>query len=121
MILLIEIIILLLTTYLFSGYVLLQNSDVIINKFYTFFYVFMLQFLMEIIGCAISKEKINIPVLIDQSVKLGLISVIAYDTFNDLDYRKTFENMNYYQKTIILTIMIVMFVSVIQLFQVLIS
>ena len=119
--LLIEIIILLLTTYLFSGYVLLQNSDVIINKFYTFFYVVLLNFLMEIIGTAINKEKIIIPDIVDKSVKLGLVSVIAYDTFNDLDYRKTFENMGYSQKTIILTIMIVAFVSIIQIFQVLIA
>ena len=107
--------------YFFSGYVLLSNSDTIINKLYTFFFIFMLQFVVIVIGSLLRKNKLIIVDIVDICVKNGLLSIIAYDTFNDLKIAKYFDNYNMYQKTLILTVMIMAFIITIQILQILMS
>lgn len=121
--LILEFIALMVGVYLFSGYVLLQNSDEILNKFYTFFFIFMFQFVLMTLESILAKEQFNFGAIMDTCVKYGLVSVIAYDTYGDLRRKHTmyFDNLTMYQKTLVLAVLIVAFVTVIRIVQILIT
>jgi hypothetical protein len=121
--LILEFVALMIGVYFFSGYVLLENSDDIMNKFYTFFFVFLFQFCMMALESVLAKESFNMANIIDVCVKYGLLSVIAYDTYGDLRRKHVvfFNNLTIYQKTLVLSLMIVAFVTVVRVVQMLIT
>ena len=65
--------------------------------------------------------QLDINIAIEQSVRDALIAVIAYDIYNDLVYNNFYSNYDPHQKIIILTILIICFLTTIKLFELLIT
>jgi hypothetical protein len=99
---------------------LVRNNKLFINKIYTFFFVFLIQFVFNIINDLIEKKHISIYDNVDICIKKSLIAVIAYDTYAEMSCLKYFEGYHDHQKSIVITLLIVCFITVIQILQLLI-
>ena len=116
----IEIFVLAMLIFVFSNKVLVENNGMFLNKLYTFFFVFLIQFVINVLNDLIEKKNTSIGDNIDICIKKSLIAVIAYDTFTEMDCKKYFESFNANQKSIVITLLIVCFISTIQILQLLV-
>jgi hypothetical protein len=116
----IEIFILLILIYGFSNNVLVSNDKLFLNKLYTFFFVFLIQFSFNIVNDLIEKKNISIYDNVDICIKKSLIAVIAFDTFTEMNCIGYFQGFTNKQKSIVITLLIVCFITVVQILQLLI-
>ncbi len=98
-----------------------DRQNAIPYKIYLFLFVFLIQFLFQIFSNILSSSKIPISVLVESAISNALISVIAFDIYNDLVYIKFFKTFNNQQKTMFLVLLIVGFMTTIKLLQLLIN
>ena len=96
-----------------------QNS--ISYKVYLFLFIFIIQFLFQIFTNLLSSVKISINDLIESSINNAIVAVLAYDVYNDLVYNKFFITYNNQQKTLILVLLIIGFMTAIKIVQLLIN
>lgn len=96
-----------------------ENS--IIYKLYLFTFMFLLQIIINILNNVINKEKISINVVTEIAINNALLSVIAYDTFNDLIYKQYYKGYTKQQKTFTLVFLIIGFIATVKLLQLLLS
>ena len=112
------------TLYLFLN-ILLDNFDdrhnAITNKIYIFLFIFLINFLFNISAIFINSSNITISLLIDTAINNALLSIIAFDVYNDLIYNGYFKNYSFHQKTLILILLIISFMACIKILQLLIS
>ena len=93
-----------------------DRSNVFVYKIYLFLFIFFIQFILTIISMLITNQ-IDFNEAIELAVRDALIAVIAYDIYNDLIYNKFFLTYNSSQKIIILTLLIICFLTIIKLFE----
>jgi len=98
-----------------------DRRNTIIYKLYLFLFVFLLQVTINIFNNIFSGDKISLNNIVDMAINNALISVIAYDVYNDLVYNGFYKNLTSVQKTTILVLLIIGFITAIKLLQMLIS
>ena len=112
------------TLYMFIS-IFLDNFDdrknAIPYKIYLFLFVFIVQFLFQVFSNILSASKIPISELIESAISNALIAVIAFDIYNDLVYDKFFRTYNNQQKTLIIVLLIIGFMTTIKILQLLIN
>jgi hypothetical protein len=124
MILLFKLLITGLTLFWFVTYFMDNFDDkrnTIIYKLYLFLFVFLLQVMINIFNNIFGNEKVSLNSIIDTSINNALISVIAYGVYDDLVYNGFFNGLTKHQKTSILVLLIIGFVTSIKLLQMLLS
>jgi hypothetical protein len=98
-----------------------DRHNAISYKIYLFLFVFTINFLFTFFNNLVSSKKIIIKELIEVSINNALISVIAFDVYNDLGINELFLKYTHSQKTLILVLLIVGFMATIKILQLLIS
>jgi len=91
------------------------------NKLYLFIYFFILQFIFEVISKVMSNQPIDINSIIQTCISSSLLAVIAFDVYNDLIYNGYFLNYSENQKYAILILLILGFITVIQVLQIILT
>lgn len=97
-----------------------DQNYAIAYKIYLFLFVFIIQSIINFIDCLISNKKICINELIEISVNNALLTVIAYDVYNDLIYNGYYKSFTNHQRIMVLILLIISFMTVIKLLQLLI-
>ena len=90
-------------------------------KIYLFIFVFIIQFLISFITNVNGKDKITIGAIIEDSVNNALLSIVAFDVYNDLIYQKYYQGLNSHQQILVLILLIIGFMSAIKILQLLIT
>lgn len=124
MLVIVRLLILAITLYMFISLFLDNFEDrhnAIAYKIYLFLFVFIIQFLFQIFTNLIHSQKINIDEIVETAINNALLSVIAYDVYNDLVYNNYFKTYNSQQKILILILLIIGFMTAIKFLQLLIS
>lgn len=124
MILLFRLLITGITLFLFVTYFMDNFDDkrnTIIYKLYLFLFIFLLQVMINIFNNIFGQEKVSLNNIIDTAINNALISVISYDIYNDLVYNGFFNGLSKFQKTSILILLIIGFITSIKLLQMLLS
>jgi len=96
-------------------------NNAINNKIYIFLFVFIINFISVFINSLLSNSNSSIYDIITYSVNGALISVIAFDVFNDLLYKGIFNNYNHQQKSLLLILLIITFMTIVRLIQIIIT
>lgn len=91
------------------------------NKIYMFIFVFIIQFLTTFITNVRSKDRITIGSIIENSVNNALLSVVAYDIYNDLIYLRYYQGLSARQQILILVLLIIGFMASIKILQLLVT
>ena len=98
-----------------------DGENVIMNKLYLFLFVFIINFISAFINNLFSKGSSSLYSIVSYSVNNALISVIAFDTYNDLIYNGYFKTFSHHQKSIILVLLMIAFMTIIKLIQIIIT
>lgn len=124
MLVLARLLILAITLYMFVS-LFLDNFDdrhnAIAYKIYLFLFVFIMQFLFQIFSSLINSSKIYMDEIIETSINNALLTIIAFDIYNDLVYNNYFKTYNHQQKILILILLIIGFMTAIKFLQLLIN
>ena len=110
--------------YMFVNLFLINFDDkknAISYKLYLFLFIFLINFLFQIFANLINNKKITINELFTISINNALISVIAFDVYNDLSYNNFFINLNDHQKILVLILLIIGFIGSIKIVELLIN
>ena len=91
------------------------------NKLYLFIFFFILQFIFEVMSTVLSNQQIDINDIIQTCISNSLLAVIAFDIYNDLIYNGYFLNYSENQKYAILILLILAFITIIQVLQIIIT
>lgn len=83
--------------------------------------MFVFNFMFEIFANLINSIKINVSEVIESSVNNALLAVIAFGLYGDLSYNGFFDNYTNNQKSLILILMIVGFITTIKILELLIT
>lgn len=97
-----------------------DRENAIMNKIYLFIFVFIINFISSFINYLLSSTYSFNDVIIF-SVNNALISIIAYDVYNDLTYNDYFKNYSHHQKSVILILLMIAFMTIIKLIQIIIT
>ena len=97
-----------------------DRENAILNKIYLFLFVFIINFLSGVVNGIFSGDFILYDI-ITFSVNNALISIIAYDTYNDMIYNGYLKNYSHAQKSIILILLMISFMTIIKLIQIIIT
>lgn len=98
-----------------------DKKNAISYKIYLFLFVFVLNFMFQIFANLINHIKISIDELIEMSINNALLSVVAYSVYDDLSYNGFFNQYTHYQKSLILILLIIGFITTIKILELLIS
>ena len=97
-----------------------DRSYFILYKLYLFLFIFCLQLVLNLLGGIICND-VNLDDCLQQSIRDALIAVIAFDVYNDLIYNGFYVNYSDHNKILILTILIICFLTSIKLFELLLT
>lgn len=98
-----------------------DSKNAITYKIYMFLFVFVLNFMFQIFSNLINRVKISIDEIIESSINNGLITVIAFGTYGDLSNEGFFNKYNHHQKSLILILLIIGFITSIKVLELLIT
>jgi hypothetical protein len=98
-----------------------DKKNSISYKIYLFLFVFVLNFMFQIFANLINHIKISMDELIEMSINNALLSVVAYGIYDDLSYNGFFNQNTHYQKSLILILLIIGFITTIKILELLIS
>lgn len=98
-----------------------DKKNSISYKIYLFLFVFVLNFMFQIFANLINNIKISMDELIEMSINNALLSVVAYGVYDDLSYNGFFNQYTHYQKSLILILLIIGFITTIKILELLIS
>lgn len=98
-----------------------DRHNAISYKIYLFLFVFIINFMFQVVGNLIGSKKLIINEFIETSINNALLAVIAFDVYNDLVYNKFFKSYNNQQKILVLVLLIVGFMTTIKILELLIS
>ncbi len=91
------------------------------HKIYLFIFIFILQFLVSFITNVRSKEKITVGEIVQDSVNNALLSVVAFDVYNDLIYLKYYQGLSSRQQIMVLILLIIGFMVSVKILELLIT
>ena len=97
-----------------------DRENIIMNKIYLFLFVFIINFISSFINYLLSSTYSFNDVIVF-SVNNALVSIIAYDVYNDLVYNEYFKNYSHHQKSVILILLMIAFMTIIKLIQIIIT
>ena len=97
-----------------------DRENAIINKIYLFLFVFIINFISAFVSNLFSNN-FSLYDIITFSVNNALISIIAYDVYNDMIYNGYLKNYTHHQKSIILILLMIAFMTIIKLIQIIIT
>jgi hypothetical protein len=120
---LINLIFLFISLYLYMIFFMSNPDDrenIIMNKIYLFLFVFIINFISSFINYLLSSTYSFNDVIVF-SVNNALVSIIAYDVYNDLVYNEYFKNYSHHQKSVILILLMIAFMTIIKLIQIIIT
>lgn len=106
-------------TFFLTDYEDRRNS--ISYKLYLFTFMFLLQVTLNIFSNIFNREKISVNSIIDTAINNALLSVIAYDVYNDLVFNDFYKTCNKLQKTSILVVLVLSFITAVKLLQLLLT
>jgi len=98
-----------------------DKKNAISYKIYLFLFVFVLNFMFQIFANLINNKKILMVELIESSINNSLLAIIAYGVYSDLTYDGFFRDYNNSQKTMVLILLIIGFITTIKILELLIS
>lgn len=98
-----------------------EKKNAISYKIYLFLFVFILNFMFQIFANLINNKKISMVELIESSINNSLLAVIAFSVYGDLCNDGFFRDYNQSQKTMILILLIIGFITTIKILELLIS
>jgi len=98
-----------------------DKKNAISYKIYLFLFIFVLNFMFQIFSDLINKVKISIDEIIEMSINNALLSVVAFSVYDDLSYNGFFNQYNHYQKSLILILLIIGFITTIKILELLIT
>jgi len=98
-----------------------DKKNAISYKLYLFLFIFILNFMSQIFSNLINGDKILMDEIIDTSINNGLIAVIAFGIYGDLNENGLFIQYNYNQKILVLILLIVGFITTIKVLELLIT
>lgn len=98
-----------------------DRKNAINYKIYLFLFMFVFNFMFEIFANLINGIKINVSEVIETSVNNALLAVIAYGLYGDLSYNGFFNNYTNNQKSLMLILMIIGFMTTIKILELLIT
>jgi len=98
-----------------------DKKNSISYKIYLFLFVFVLNFMFQIFANLINHVKISMDELIEMSINNALLSVVAFGIYDDLLYNGFFNQYTHYQKSLILILLIIGFITTIKILELLIS
>jgi hypothetical protein len=98
-----------------------DKKNAISYKIYLFLFVFVLNFMFQIFTNLMNNKKISMVELIEASINNSLLAVIAYGVYSDLTYDGFFKDYNHSQKTMVLILLIIGFITTIKILELLIS
>ena len=96
-----------------------RNS--IIYKLYLFTFIFLLQIILNIFNNIFNKEKLTINSIMETAINNALLSVIAFDVYNDLIYEGFYKGYSQYQKIGVLVLLILTFIATVKMLQLLLT
>ena len=96
-----------------------RNS--IVYKLYLFTFIFLLQIVLNVFNNIFNKEKITLNSIMETAINNALLSVIAFDVYNDLIYEGFYNGYNSYQKIAALVLLILAFITTVKLLQLLLT
>ncbi len=93
------------------------------HKLYLFIFVFIIQFMVNFVSNIIAKkdDKISINEVFSTSINNALLSVIAFDAYNDLVYNKYYVGLTAQQQILVLILLIIGFMASIKILELLIT
>ena len=98
-----------------------QRQNSLSYKLYLFLFMFLLQVIIGIFNNFIVSKKLSLNVIIENSVNTALISVISYDIYNDMIFNGFYRTLDSTQKSAVLVLLIMGFITSIKMLQMLIS
>lgn len=98
-----------------------DRKNSISYKIYIFLFIFVFNLMFQIFANLINKIKINMTELIEASINNGLLAVVAFGVYGDLNYNGFFNNYDSNQKSLILILLIIGFITTIKILELLIS
>jgi hypothetical protein len=90
-------------------------------KIYLFLFIFILNFMFQIFSNLLSDITISINELIEMSINNALLAVVAFSIYIDLDDNNFFAKETQYQKSLVLILLIIGFITTIKILELLIS
>jgi hypothetical protein len=98
-----------------------ERRNAISYKIYLFIFIFILNFMFQIFTNLINNITNSMNDLIESSINNALLSVIAFDIYNDLTYNGFFKIYTHQQKSLVLILLIIGFITTIKILELLIS
>lgn len=98
-----------------------DKKNAISYKIYIFLFIFVLNFMFQIFSNLINAIKISMSELIEMSINNALLSVVAFGIYDDLSYNGFFNQYNHHQKSLILILLIIGFITTVKILELLIS
>ena len=98
-----------------------DTKNIIAYKIYLFLFVFIIQFLFLIFTNFINKHKMSINTIMESAINNALLSVIAFDIYNNLVYNGYYKLLSLQQRMLILVFLIIAFMAVVIILQLLIT
>lgn len=103
--------------------IVLDNFDdrrnAIAYKLYIFVFVFFVIITLGILDNVYSGANLKLNHIVDNAINNGILSILAYDVFNDQIYNGFYKNYNNYQRILTLVILIIGFITSVKLLQLL--
>jgi hypothetical protein len=96
-----------------------RNS--IVYKLYLFTFIFLLQIVLNVFNNIFNKEKISLNSIMETAINNALLSVIAFDVYNDLVYNGFYKGYNTSQKIASLVLLILAFITTVKMLQLLLT
>ena len=124
MILLVRIIFTAIVLFFFVGMFLEDFDDKrnsIFYKLYLFLFMFLLQIILNVFNNIFNKQKITLNSIMETAVNNALLSVIAFDVYNDLVFEGFYKGYTSYQKISVLVLLIIAFITTVKLLQLLLT
>jgi hypothetical protein len=90
-------------------------------KIYLFLFIFILNFMFQIFSNLLSDITISINELIEMSINNALLAVVAFSIYIDLVDNNIFPTEFLYQKSLVLILLIIGFITTIKILELLIS
>lgn len=118
--LLIKLVVLTITLYMFISLFLDDfdnKKNYISYKIYTFIFVFIVQFLIQIFSALISKKNIGVYDFIENAINNSLLAVVAYSVYNDLYINDFYHQFNNQQRVMVLVLLIIGFMTAVNIIQ----
>jgi hypothetical protein len=97
-----------------------QRENAIMNKMFIFIFIFIINFITSFINYLLTPD-LSFDDVIDLSVSNAIVCIIAFDVYDDLTYNDYFKNYSNHQKSVILIMMMIAFITVIKLIQVILT